>query len=420
MNAEKMSTQVAYIAIGKNPKSISERVKKILSLRDSYEKMVLVATGDMPDDAENIFVKSIPNPTGLLRIIGLGKIKKKIDKYLFFPSAGILYVHRMKKKIEQSIKHDLDQGKKICLITSVPSHDTCLVGLYIKKKYPDIYWIVDWRDLWSFDENYFKRTPGIYRARLLKLEKEILNSCDMNVTTNSYAKEVLINHYHVPRQRVVSINQSFSRNDFIGDSFSNNNSFLDDKGREIKIGFLGTLFKPPRVPGKKVLEAMRRVRNSGINVKLHHYGIIPVSVKRSHDREPNGDVIFYGSVQYKESLKRISQCDFLLLVLADLPNCKAVMNIKLPDYLLVNRPIIAIVPEPSAISDAIKKTNSGFVIPANQDWGAGLERLMREITEGADIPKRNEEEIDLYDWRNVSRQWIDLINNYKSKAGAIR
>lgn len=418
MNYEGKSAKVVYVVVSKGQDQIGGRVKKLLGLRRFYEKMVLVAVGNTPSDPDNIIVKPIPNPTGFLRIIGFGAIKKKIDKYLFFPSPGILYVHRVKKKIEQFIQQDLEQGKNICLITSVPRHDTCLVGLYLKKKYPAICWIVDWRDLWSFDENYFNRVPRIYKARLLKLEKEILNSCDMNVTTNSYAEAVLINQYNVAHEKVISINQSFSVNDFIDNSNNVNNSFGYKNDNEIKIGFLGTLFKPPRVPGMKILEAIRYVKNTGINIKFHHFGKIPASINHA-TLDCHDDVIFHGYTKHRESLKRISQCDFLLLVLADLQNCSAVMSIKLPDYLLVNKPIIAIVPKPSAIADVVEKTNSGFVIPANQDWGEGLENLLRGIIVGAEIPKRNEEEIELYDWRNVSRQWIALINDCKSKADRI-
>lgn len=403
----KRASKAVYVLVGKKSNSISARIIKFLSLQGSFERFMLVVVGRGKNKGNIIEVDPLPNPTGFLRVIGLRKIKSIMDRYLYFPSAGILYVRRMRKRVERCIREDLRQGKEVCLITSVPPHVVCLVGLYLKKKYPGICWIIDWRDLWSYDENYIERTPNIFRKRLLKLEKKFLNNCDINVTTNSYAKEVLLNHYHVSPQRVVSINQSFSSNDFIDGSFNNNNSFINSKNQEITVGFLGTLFKPPRVPGDKVLDAIRSVKKSGINVKLHHYGIDPMSVKNSHVYEA------HGNVPYKEGLKIISQCDFLLLVLADLPNCRAVMSIKLPDYLLVNRPIIAIVPEPSAISDAIKKTGAGFVIPANQDWGVGLENLMREIIAGADIPKRNEEEIERYNWQKVSGRWMDVIDGHR-------
>lgn len=412
MNSEKKVSQIVYVVVGQKYTSMSERVKKLVSLRGSFEKLILFIKGKNHSDPNIVGVSPIPNPTGVLRVLGLLKIKKKIDRYLFFPSPIILYVKRVQKKIGIFIERDLEEGKNICLITSVPPHDVCLIGLYLKKKYPQIYWIVDWRDLWSYDENYFKKTPGIYRGKLLSLEKEILNNCDINVTTNSYAKGVLTNHYHVPHQYVVCINQSFSRDEYHENMMDVDKYISAGKNKEIKIGFLGTLFKPPKVPGERVLKAIRYVRKSGINVKLHHYGRVPDSVRKSLNGGKGDDIVFHGLVRRAYGLREISQCHFLLLVLADMPNSKSIMHLKLPDYFLLRRPIIAIVPEPSAISDVIRKANCGYVIPANQDWGVGLESLMREVIKGVGIPERNEEEIERYDWQNVSRQWMSLINRH--------
>lgn len=410
MNLENRNNQVVYIVAGQKYSSLSNRVRKLLSLRDRFEKLVLFTKDDGKCNSDVIQIKPTPNPTGFLRFLGLDMLKRKIDRYLFFPSPGILYVHKMQKRIDKFIKNDIDQGKNVCLITSVPPHDVCLVGLHIKKKYPDLYWIVDWRDLWSYDENYLNRIDAKHRNKLLGLENRILNGCDINVTTNPFARDVLINKYHVPSRRVVSINHSFNQDDLLEISGTDATDIHAKSTGEIKIGFLGTLFKPPKVPGERALEAIKHVRDSGINVKLHHYGGVPDSIKNSKTWGQSECIDFHGKVDRKSGLEKLSQCDFLLLVLADLPNCKTIVHIKLPDYLLINRPIIAIVPVPSAISDLIHKTNNGYVIPANQDWGIGLEKLLNAIKDGANSPIRNEKEICRYDWQYISEQWLNLIN----------
>jgi len=124
----------------------------------------------------------------------------------------------------------------------------------------------------------------------------------------------------------------------------------------------------------------------------------------------NDAVYVYGRVSHTESLRRISQCRFLLLLLADLPTCKAVMSIKLPQYLLLGLPILAIVPEASAIADIIRETGSGYVIPAGCDWGDGLKKVLQDYLNGNNLPERNNKAIEAYSWENISKQWMDVIS----------
>jgi glycosyltransferase involved in cell wall biosynthesis len=177
----------------------------------------------------------------------------------------------------------------------------------------------------------------------------------------------------------------------------------------IKIGFLGTLFKPPRVPGQKIAEAVKYVRNRGLNVELHVYGNIPKTFNQMAKKHSFEGVVMHGNTGHKESLRNISQCDFLLLVLADLHNSRVVMSIKLPHYLLIGKPIIAIVPEPSAVADIVKSTGSGYVIPSNIDWLKAFEQVLGERHKDGSALKRNEQAVEAFAWENISRQWMEIL-----------
>jgi len=406
----KRVNKAVYIVMGRRFNGLKVRFNQLLSLQKYYESVTLILRGDGQDIDDRVEIKSFPNPTGFLRFIGLQKLKKVLDRYLFFPSVGILYVGRMQRELERCIEEDVKKGNEVCLIVSTPPHCVGLIGLNLKRKFPQIYWIMDWTDLWSYDENYLKRTPVIYRERLFRLESRMLNECDMNVTTNSFATDVLVNNYRVSQRHVTWINHSYSRDDIPNELPNQITPDLRVSGhdKEIKIGFFGTLFKPPRVPGDKVVEAIRYLRRKGINVTLHHYGIIPKKYKKNFSNDYG--IVYHGPKDYKDGIKAMSKCDFQLLVLADLPNSKAVMSIKIPDYFLVKKPIIAIVPEPSAVADVIKRTKSGYVLPANGDWGMQLEDLLNKIMTGAAVPMRDETEISRFDWENISRKWRSVID----------
>jgi glycosyltransferase involved in cell wall biosynthesis len=397
---------------------INDRAAKILTLRKKFDKLILVSIGNGSFGNENIEVKRLPNPTGILRLIKLNKLKKKLDRCLFYPSPVILYVKRAKKILSKAIFEDLRNDKNVSLLTCLPSHDIALVGLYLKQKYPKIHWIIDWQDLWSYDENYFGRIHKLYRKRILELEKRLFSTCDVNITTNLKAKKVLEQHYDVPSHRVVSINHHFNRED-LGEKYfkENEENFNEDKrGNLIRIGFLGTLFKPPRVPGLEILNAMKHLKNTGINVELNVYGNIEGINQKKIEAMSNNTVYLHGSLGHVESLRKIARSDFFLLLLEDLPNCRAVMSIKLPHYLMLKRPIIAIVPELSAVADIIKETNSGYIIPTNTSWTNGLKKIFQDYLNGGFSLVRDEKAIEKYTWQNISKQWMKI---FTEKAGEV-
>lgn len=393
----------------------NQRIQRILNLREPYMKMVLVTNSVIQGHRDHIEVRSYPNPTGILRLAGLHKAKKLIDRYLFFPSPRMLYVWAAQKRLKRAILDDLRKGRKVCVITSVPPHDICLIGLSLKTTFKEIYWIVDWRDLWSYDEYYFKTVPNVFRKKLLSLEMTILGSCDINVTTNVKAKAVLEKQYNVPPHRVISINQCFYRPD-IDKSDTNLEDLPDFRGNaQINIGFLGNLFKAPKMPGRRVVDAIDSVAESGLDVKLHIFGDLSDAGREAARQSRNGSAVFHPRTSHRESLRKISGCDLLLLAMSDLPNCQVVMNIKLPHYLLIGRPILAMVPEGSAVADIIRETGTGYVIPTTCNWGDELKKVLRDYLAGKKCPDRNERAIEKYSWESISKQWMEVYQPMRTR-----
>jgi hypothetical protein len=82
----------------------------------------------------------------------------------------------------------------------------------------------------------------------------------------------------------------------------------------------------------------------------------------------------------------------------------------LPHYFLVNKPILAIVPEDSAVADIIKKTGSGYVIPSSKShWGKELKNILDEMSSDYRPLQRRENMINEYSWSNISKQWLHIL-----------
>lgn len=408
MNDAIYSDKVIYVVAGQYQGAINDRVKKLLTLRSFFSKLVLVTPGDNNKGEQSLELRPLVNPTGLLRLIKLNKLKKSIDKQLYFPSTKILYAKSVERALGQRIAEDLNQGKSVILLTCAPPHDLCLAGLKLKRKYPNIRWLVDWQDLWSYDESYINRIPARHRKRLLEIEKNVFDECDLNITTNSYASDVLNNKYGVPVNRVTHIPHHFSYGDM---PVKRGSHLKDDKNKHIvKIGYLGGLFKPPKVPGMKVVKMIRDLRDGGQNVELHIHGPVSSEVDRIFKQKGFDGVFFHGSTEHADSLRLIMGYDLLLLVLADLPNCKAIMNIKLPHYLVTGIPIVAIVPDFSILADIIRETGAGYVIPSGEGWIEPVKNILENYQQNSGLPMRKDEAIDVYSWENISGIWLKVLN----------
>ncbi len=291
------------------------------------------------------------------------------------------------------------------MITCLPAHDLCVVGLRIKTEFPQVRWICDWQDLWSYDDYYLKRIPNLYRGKLRRLEKLVFDCCDMNVTTNPYAQKVLVEKFGVSPEKCRSIYHPFNDDESVSEDWQVGLAEQADRKRAVRMVFLGTLFKPPKMPGDRLLRAMKYVRSRGIDVQMDVYGSpLPGDISL----EGSG-TSYRGYLRHEDIPAKLREYDLLVLIMADLPNCKVVMNIKLPSYFAIGKPICAIVPKDSVVAEMIRKTGTGYVVPAGDEWGEGLYRMLSEYLSGAPLPSRDAAEMARFSWRNLSREWREVI-----------
>lgn len=385
----------------------NDRVKKILRLRDRFEKLVSVTPGNriFEDDAM-MMMPRFKNPLGLLRKLGLNRLKQKIERYLFFPSKDVLFTFRIRRRLTARIAADIARGKQVTLLTTAPPHALGLIGLYVKRKCPSVRWVIDWQDLWSYDDNYYLRAPAIYRPVIRRQERAMLDAADLNVTTNAVAKNVLEELYNVPANKLLYINHHFDRSDFLPFEASRTSSGARDP-KTVRIGFLGSLFKPPRVPGLDLVREIEAMRGEGMDVELHVHG--SVAPDHADSVQQSAALHLHGRVSHEDSVSKLAGYDYLLLLLADLPNSRAVMSIKLPHYMAVERPILAIVPENSAIADIVQETGTGVVIPVSEDWRSMLRNLVANHNSNEPTCRRDSAAIEEFAWLRISDTWLHTL-----------
>jgi len=430
LNAPK---RVVYVLLGGSKERINDRIRAVLGLNIENTEIRLVVRGkgiairsvsaqtktevgtkSARSGPDHVYaVPPYPNPLTALRWVGLGHLRKKLSRYLFFPSGRVLYAYRVIRVLRRAIGADIKAGREPALLTCMPPHDLAIAGLRLKQAFPSLRWYIDWQDLWSYDENYLTRIPRCYRARLLKTERAALELADLNITTNRCAKQVLVDTFGIDAQRVTAIPHHFQ-----SEQSNRLKTALDAlepqdvvTSRSLRMVFLGGLFKPPRVPGEKLLQVCRELRKQhGLDLELHLYGRLPGHCLERPDLVRESGLVVHPRVPYKRIATELSNYDLLVVLLDDLPNCRVVMSIKLPQYLVAGPPILAMVPANSYVAEMVEETGAGYVVDTSSDWVRGLLSVLRtrELTKG--LSARDIAATDQFSWDTVSGLWQTVLS----------
>jgi hypothetical protein len=160
------------------------------------------------------------------------------------------------------------------------------------------------------------------------------------------------------------------------------------------------------------------VRRGGIEVELHVVG--DTGVRRPREiAVAHPDLLFlHPRLPHVQSLAMAAGYDALLLALADLPNSCAVLSIKLPQYLLLNRPILAIVPEDSTVADIVKRTRRGTVVPPGPELATRLRASLERLRRGSDFAGGQSRPPEEFEARILARQWQAVISDLGSGLSA--
>lgn len=263
----------------------------------------------------------------------------------FIPDARKHWVAPSVKFLSEYIKRENIET----IITTGPPHSLHLIGMQLKENLK-VKWIADFRDPWT-TIGYHKKLKLSKRSRKkhLFLEKSVLNSADQIIVTSFVTKdefskitsnpiEVITNGYDYESVAPVVLDSKFSLS-HIGSLLSKRN---------------------PKVLWKALSDLIKEEPNFSTDLQINFVGSISNEVLKSLEKH---DLISYisnvGYVSHKEALKYQKKSQVLLLIEINSKETKSIIPGKLFEYMISNRPIIALGPKGSDVEKIVKDTNTG-------------------------------------------------------------
>ncbi|MEC4004990.1 glycosyltransferase family 4 protein [Flavobacterium sp. SUN052] len=264
---------------------------------------------------------------------------------LFIPDARKYWVNPSVKYLKKYIQeNDIDT-----IVTSGPPHSLHLIGLKLKQDL-NVKWFADFRDPWTTIGYHKQLKLSSYANKKHKnLESQILNSADTIIVTSKTTKiefqaltskpiEVITNGYDVEKVEKQVLDSKFS--------LAHIGSFLSERN--------------PLILWQSLTELVEDVPSFINDLEIKLIGAVSQEVLQAiSDFKLDLYLNNLGYVSHNEAVVHQRKSQVLLLIEIDSEDTKSIIPGKLFEYMVSERPIIAIGPKDSDFAEIIKSTNTG-------------------------------------------------------------
>ncbi len=275
----------------------------------------------------------------------LEKLMLYIRGNFFIPDARKNWVKPSVKFLSEYIS---EQNIKT-IITTGPPHSLHLIGLQLKEKF-GVKWIADFRDPWT-TIGYHKelKLTSKSKAKHKELEREVLQKADEIITTSFTTGKVFQN----------TVNKDIIT---ITNGYDNSNIEAIKLDKKFTISHIGSLLseRNPEVLWKMLKELINENEDFKKTFQLNLIGVVSEDViSNINTHQLNDFVNYFGYLPHDEAIEFQKKSQLLLLIEIDSNETKCIIPGKLFEYMIAERPIIALGPEDTDVETIIKQTNTG-------------------------------------------------------------
>lgn len=337
-------------------------------------------------------------------IIPAAKKQSVLEKLLLWVRGNLFIPDARKYWVKPSVaylKKYIQENNIDTIVTSGPPHSLHLIGLKLKEEL-GVKWFADFRDPWT--------TIGYHKALKLSsyadkkhkfLESNVLNAADTIIVTSKTTKlefqlltqkpiEVITNGYDIENVAKQTLDEKFT--------MAHIGSFLSDRN--------------PKVLWEVLQELVTENNAFSANFQLKLIGKISQEIFESLS---NYQLEAYcnnlGYLSHTEAIAHQRKSQVLLLIEIDSEDTKSIIPGKLFEYMVSERPIVAIGPKDSDFAEIITSTNTGVFFTYSEK-----ERLKKTILSYFELFLENKllvHPIGLqhYSRKSLTEKLVNLINN---------
>ncbi|QZK89888.1 glycosyltransferase family 4 protein [Flavobacterium sp. CHNK8] len=315
---------------------------------------------------------------------------------LFIPDARVFWVKPSVSFLEKYIlENDIDT-----IITSGPPHSLHLIGLELKQKL-NLKWFADFRDPWTTIGYHKSFRLSSFAAKKHKaLEHQVLNAADTVIVTSKTTKTEF--------QAITNKPISVITNGY--DTEQIEKQVLDSKFSMAHIGsFLSE--RNPKMLWEVLLELLEEIPSFKLNLEIKLIGAVSQEVLETISQFGlNSYLNNLGYVSHAEAIAHQRRSQVLLLIEINSEDTKSIIPGKLFEYMVSNRPIIAIGPQDSDFAEIITNTNTGVFFDYSEKMK--LKRVILDFYDQFLEGRLQSNGVGLqnYSRKNLTKELVQLLN----------
>ncbi len=281
------------------------------------------------------------------------KISVWIRGNFFIPDARKFWI----KPSIKYLKDYLAKNPVDVIISSGPPHTMHLICLGLKKEFPNIKWLADFRDPWTeidfYEELMLSKSSD---AKHKKLELEVLSNADAVISVGKGMSDGFKKILGKQPEKFHVITNGYDEDDIYKGALEKDNKF--------SIAHIGTLVKSrnPETLWKVLKTLVSENENFKKDLEIKLVGKVDFFVKEQIEKY--GLSSFVNKIDYlphSEVIKEQQKTKVLLLLVNQTKNAKAIVTGKIFEYLAAQVPILAIGPPDGDLADILKQTKSGLI-----------------------------------------------------------
>jgi glycosyltransferase involved in cell wall biosynthesis len=331
------------------------------------------------------------------------KLSVWIRGNFFIPDARVFWI----KPSARFLKAYITNNNIRYLISSGPPHSMHLIALELKKTFPHLKWIADFRDPWTNIDFYSKLmlTPGADKKHK-RLEAQVLLNSDLVLSIGQHMSEefkaIYLNHGGKTPDKFKVITNGYDEEDVLVK--------VENKDEAFSLAHIGTLVKDRnpevlwRVLGKLVKENAEL--KSKLQIKL--VGKVDLFVKeRLAAHQLSAYVKYIEYLPHAEVIREQQKSKVLLLLVNNTPNAKGILTGKFFEYMASGSPVLAIGPVDGELAGILRETDCGF-ISGFEDENTLKQHLLQLFRHPEKNP--NSERVKRYSRRALTEQLSAVLN----------
>ena len=278
------------------------------------------------------------------------------------------------------------------------------IAAALKKEFPNLFWIADFRDLWTQNHAYNRR--GLRRFLERKQEAKTLQNADVLTTVSEPWAQKLKDRHQKPS---FAIPNGFDLSIWSTEPFRPGGRFI--------ISYTGGIYF-----GKKAqdaipfLNALKSLVTDGPirseEMEINFYGDRKTRLDAAiRERGLEEVVVQHGVIPRKEVLEKQRQSQLLLLLDWNDPKEPGVCPGKLYEYLAARRPMLSVGGYNGVVRDLLEETNAGFYCRTEAEIKTVLLQSYREFKEKGSVNYQGKEEaIMRYSHRVMAKRFAEILN----------